>query len=295
MAIPFKTYLNSVIDIDRGTPGGDTYRVDGELKCFRFTSKHRRATYALTNEQSKDSDDIRDEVVDELLKRGMVFINDDDCMMGHGWMGCKVWDADMNLIGTIGDRCSHQAGHGTDHPGYGACRYHGTKDMPTRFMKHGRNASAFKRLLQEQIEAYATGSDRMALTRELGVVRTMMDMMLNKLGDSDPDDPDILTLITKVSDMAGKVARIVDKASSIEHRTAMTAGQLVYAQTVIVDVISKYVPKELLTTAAMELSERLGTKQAFGSAMAQQMLSAGEEVPMITTKRVSSRLIDDNG
>ncbi len=294
MAIPWTDYVNWKLDCEKGTPGGDTYVVNGEPMCFRFTKSHKQAVWLLTGELSADVEDIDDAAVDRMLEEGKILINDDECIPGHGWMGCLVWDANKEYVGTVGDRCHFKAGRETEHPTYGRCKYHfgTTKYASSGEMSTGRHSKAFKRLVHEKIEAYAADPNRMDLSRELGIQRALLELLLNKL-DEDSDDEEVLRLISGISGMANQVARMADKISTIDHRTALTVNQVMYIQVTVIDVMRRHLPQDELQTAAMELSDRLGTKQAFGSAMT-SMLGSGEPIiDMPTTRRVTTRTIED--
>ncbi len=267
--------------------------VTGEPMCFRFTQSHRRAVWLLTGELSTDVEDIDDAAVDRMLEEGKILINDDECIPKHGWMGCLVWDADKEYIGTVGDRCQFKAGRETEHPSYGRCKYHhgGGSYSIAGEMATGRHSKTFKRLVHERIQAYAADPRRMDLSRELGIQRAMLELLLDKL-DDDSDDAEVLRLISGISSMANQVAKLADKISTIDHRTALTVNQVMYIQVTVIDVMRRHLPQDAVQTAAMELSDRLGTKKAFGSAMT-SMLGSGEPlIDMPTTRRVTARVID---
>ena len=296
MALKFKDYHDAAISCEEGTPGGDTYTVDGSVKCFRFVRSHRRAVWQLTDGISTDIDDIVDVVVDKLMQDGVISINDDDCVPGHGWMGCDVWDSAGEYVGAVGDRCTHTAGTQTSHFGYGRCRFHyGTLKGKSATIVTGGQSKTFKRLVQDKIKAYAADPNRMDLSRELGVQRAMLDLLLERLNDDndESEEQETMNLIASISRMAEKVALLVDKVSSIDHRTALTANQIVFVQATVVDVMRKHLTQEALQAAAMELSERLGTKQAFGATMASMLGSGEATIDMPTTRRVLTRVAGD--
>lgn len=267
MALQFKDYRHWRIEHVPGTPGGETHIVADRARCFAFTRSHRQAVYALTGGQSFNMDDITDDAVDALLANGDVAINDDDCVDGYGLLGCAVWNGDGEFLGTVGDRCSNTAGQETGHPGYGRCRYHNGR-LSISMAKHGRAAPQFRQMLKDRIAAYAQDPNATRLHRELAIQRALLDTLLERM--TDEDDPDLLPMIERIASMADTVTKTVNRMSQIDHRQALTASQVVYVQITVVDVLRRYLPQDVWTDAAKELSDRLGTGASFGEALTTQ-------------------------
>ena len=77
------------------------------------------------------------------------------------------------------------------------------------------------------------------------------------------DKGDVEALVLRIPDMLRQLERVgmlVDKMVSIDQKYALTASQLVYVQTTVVDVMRKYLEDPVvIEMAANELSSRLGT------------------------------------
>jgi hypothetical protein len=124
----------------------------------------------------------------------------------------------------------------------GRCRLHGGStpsgpDNPN--FKHGRYASAFQGKLAEKFEQSVQDDKPMDLQRELAVLRTLNEQVieqasaLKKLRMADVGN--IATITTAVINAASKIAKM-------RNDEAMTMAEVRFIQTRMIQILEKYVP-----------------------------------------------------
>ena len=268
MPLTFREWMKYDLEVIEGTTGGDTYAVidreTGEKKklCYCFDHAHYKACLQLTEGKTSDFNDISDSVVNRLVEEEKIFIDTSQCLPDFGYLGAEVWDKDEVFIGTIGDRCMHQAGFGTDHLGWGRCRYHGGSKIGKRILatiKHGLQSQHLRSQVMGKIEKYLSDPAPLDLARELATQRALLELLMNHVVDQGDLDyfmsrvPGLMELIESIGNMA-------NKAALIEKRYAMTAAQVLYVQHVFVDIINRYIADPgAREEVAGELARRLGS------------------------------------
>jgi len=242
--------------------GGDTYTVNGALTCFSYVRSHYRAVKALTDGKSKAHRDIVDDVAWEFIDDGIVQIDDVNCDDEHGWLGCVVSDGDGTRIGEIGARCNKPAGYDTDHFGTGRCKFHGGGKIHSRIrkgMEKGWTSKHLRGRLENLVVEYMMDPMPLDLHKELAYMRAFVEIYRDHIVDKG----DASVLMSRVPDMIRQIERVgvlVDKMVSIDQKYALTASQLLYVQSTLVDIMKKYLKDpEIIEMAANELSDRLGT------------------------------------
>jgi len=266
MTISFQEWIPAEeedrVEVKVGTIGGDTYHLDGVLYCYNLTRPHYRAVRALTDDVSKDYRDIQDTVVDQLISTGVLNIDDSACWEDCGWLGVKVWDAPTSeFLGTVGNRCSLTAGWGTDHLGTGRCKLHGGADIAGRVLRkatHGLTSKYLRKRVEDKVDKYLADPAPLDLSREIATSRALLEFLCDWILDQGDVElfiervPGLLTLIDNTG-------RLVDRAAMIEKRYAMTAAQVLYVESVFIDILNNYIldPRQREKIAA-ELAHRLG-------------------------------------
>lgn len=282
MALRFREYVNAELMVEEGTPGGDTYIVDGHRLCFRFLSRHHRAIKALTGDASLHANDIRPDVVAKMESQGILSVDMSRCISDYGYMGAVVKDEDGKEIGEIGIRCANLAGANTDHNGYGACHIH--QFQPKLIgLKTARDATKRRESLTRRIEEYASDPNRLDLGRELGTQRTMLEAMVEQLAallDMDDIGEDttrrsIVRLQEQIVRLSDLVGRQVERIVTIDQKHALSAGQVLYLQAVVIDVLNRWIENPTRRDmAARDLMERLGSGSALRQAIGIEQLLA---------------------
>lgn len=243
-------YASSSVRVSEGTVGGDTYFVDGKPLCFWWSRQHKDAVLALTDGQSWDVDDIVPDVVEKLIAsqslRVVLGPNTDE----WGWLGAKVFDEEGVLIGEIGRRCSLGAGYGTDHLGSGRCGVH-ARD---RVKRHGARKD-----MRRRAEMYKNDPNIGDLGREIGIQRMILDLAMDRL--EEVEEEGLSEAIKDVLVIADTVGKQVDRATKIEQRYALTAGQITYLEATVRDILREYVDPNKLDVAVEDLRVRLGGQE----------------------------------
>lgn len=267
MAISFKDWVyaeeEGLLESQEGTVGGTTYSLDGTLCCYNFTKSHYRAVRALTDDASNQYEDIQDGFVDQLVAMENVRIDDSDCWDGYGWLGCKVWDGQTGeFIGTIGTRCALTAGFGTEHVGTGRCKLHGGAKIGNRVLgniKHGLTSKYLRKVVEDKVSTYMADPAPLDLSREIAMSRALFEMLVDFILDQG-DIEQFMDKVPGLLSLIDNTGRLVDRAAMIEKRYAMTAAQVLYVQSVFVDILNRYIldpgTREMI---ASELARRLGT------------------------------------
>ena len=278
--VRFREFANMELMVEEGTPGGDTYIVGDRRLCFRFLAQHHRAVRALTGDMSNHTKDIREELVQALIEQGTVRVDDKRCMHDHGYMGAVVYDADNTLIGEIGIRCAQTPGHRTDHSGYGSCSMHSFSQKMAHITT-ARESSVRRKSLADKIAAYAGDPNRLDLSKDLAVQRTMVDAMVDQLGTLlDVDaiwEEDTTRAITRLQEqivrLSDLIGRQVERIVTIDQKHALSAGQVLYLQAVVIDIINTFIEDPVRRDiAARQLMERLGTGAALREAIGIEQL-----------------------
>lgn len=280
MSTKFREYVNMELMVEEGTPGGDTYIVGDRRLCFRFLSQHHRAIKALTG-GSTNPKDVSAEQVQALQDKGVLRIDDSKCTHDYGFMGAKVYDKDSDaLIGEVGIRCTATAGRNTDHSGYGACGIHQYQPQ-LAYITTARASVAKRKSLTDKIAAYAGDPNRLDLSKDLAVQRTMVDAMVDQLGTLlDVDaiwEEDTTRAITRLQEqivrLSDLIGRQVERIVTIDQKHALSAGQVLYLQAVVIDIINTFIEDPVRRDiAARQLMERLGTGAALREAIGIEQL-----------------------
>lgn len=266
MALSFQEWIvaeeEGRVETKDGTTGGATYYIDGALFCYCLTRSHYRAVRSLTDDVSIRYEEIQDAVVDRLVSTGAIRVDETDCWEGYGWLGAKVWDGETDeFIGTIGTRCSVTAGFGTDHLGTGRCKFHGGAKIALRIAgraTHGLTSKYLRRAVEDKVAKFMADPAPLDLSKEIATSRALLEFLSDWILDQGDVElfiervPGLLTLIDNTG-------RLVDRAAMIEKRYAMTAAQVLYVQSVFVDIMNSYIldPRQREKIAA-ELARRLG-------------------------------------
>jgi predicted house-cleaning noncanonical NTP pyrophosphatase (MazG superfamily) len=115
-----------------------------------------------------------------------------------------------------------------------------------------------KKSLQERITSFMVDNESTNLMHELSTQRAMMQIMVEWMTDEADSEnlPDMLEKIIKLNDVIGRQA---ERISTIEQRHALTAGQVLYLQAVVIDILKTYIedPRKL-ERATYDLADRLG-------------------------------------
>lgn len=273
--VPFglRDYINVNMDVKEGTPGGPTFIVADEPRCFAYVSSHYNAVKALTNGKSTDYQAIKRRVVLDLAERGIIQIDQTDCIPDYGFMGCKVWDVEGVYLGAVGDRCQNPAGHATSHVGTGRCKFHNGNllDSPrsSTLLVKGTDARMLQKMVKSRVAEYLATDDRTDLSWALATERALLDVMI-ECGLQENGIPlegrALVSTTRSIQQAIDLYGVMVKRISDIERSHALTASQVLYLQVTVVDILNKYVTDPLAKErAAIELAERLGTSGLMSS------------------------------
>lgn len=256
----YNEYKALPLSMEENTIGGTTYYVDGKAYCFAYVRKHYHAVRALSNGATNDVEKLTDDMVDSVISKGLVSIDDSEEDNELPWYGIKVFDEEGNLIGQIGDRCKHYAGHGTDHTGTGRCRSH-TLEEQAHISRSSRHSRKLKEELRRKIEAQQNRSDAMNLAGELAVQRALLEQMVEELYNEEVVEPgQLMNAATTIIRLADVVGKQVERINVIDSRNALTASQVLYIQAAIAELFTKYILEpDRRERAVMELASMLGT------------------------------------
>ena len=126
-------------------------------------------------------------------------------------------------------------------------------------MRKGWTSEHLRGRLEKRVQDYMADPIPLDLHKELAFMRTLVEIFRDHVLDKG----DVETLVLRIPDMLRQLERVgmlVDKMVSIDQKYALTASQLVYVQTTVVDVMTKYLEDPgIIEMAANELSSRLGT------------------------------------
>lgn len=150
----------------------------------------------------------------------------------HGRCGAKTR--------TSGEPCKNPA------LGNGRCRFHGGR--AGRPVVHGRYSAAHAAKLTERIEAHREDERPKDLSDEVALLRALLSDLLDRFTRS-PN----ATESDAIGDMVDRIARVAEKWARIDNQTALTAAEVQYLQSRIVDIALKYVPAERREAFASEL------------------------------------------
>lgn len=102
--------------------------------------------------------------------------------------------------------CGNPAGYKTDHPGVGACKYHGGCTP----IKHGKYATTAHEPLRLLIEQYERDPDPLSMVSELATARAVFQTYLNKITDYGLSAEVVELIVRLVSDITRIIKRIED-------------------------------------------------------------------------------------
>jgi hypothetical protein len=155
-------------------------------------------------------------------------------------------------------RCTHPAGYTTDHPGTGACKYHGgAKKRPT--ISTGVYAVQTKKRLKSKIDDYMLKSrdELLDLTEHLAAARVIFDEFLDAFPDTSSEEYGLWFM--RFNTLLITISNLVDKVSRIDSRNTLTAAQVLYLRATMIDILMKYVPEpDMRERVVKELAARMG-------------------------------------
>lgn len=160
-----------------------------------------------------------------------------------------------------GEMCENDAGFGTDHLGWGACKFHGGNNgryVSNTRITHGKYAVKTRHRLSDQIDNYLS-QDRsvmLDLTEQLAATRAIFDEFLTEYPEPSAENYGIW--FHRYTILIGTLGTLVDKISKIDSRNSLTAAQILYTRAVMIDILMKWVPEETRDRAMRELVSRLG-------------------------------------
>jgi len=267
MVMKFADYVDMDLNVRSGTTGGDTYYVGdppkespeqpGYPRCFTFTSSHYDAVRALTEGNSKEWTDIDDKIVDDLIVQGSVIIDESNCRDGLGYLGAEVWQ-DGSYIGGVGDRCGHEAGWGTEHLGYGRCKFHDGTVVRKGRITHGRTSARLREQVQQKVMYFMDNPARLSISREIAMMRGLTDVVLEMV-TAKGSEMEFMEVYPDIMRSLEMIGRMVDKSSQIETRSALTASQVLYIQATMADLLNSYITDPTIREDALaHLVDRLG-------------------------------------
>lgn len=155
-------------------------------------------------------------------------------------------------------RCTNVAGHGTDHLGTGACKFHGGSSS-AKSIVNGKQAYQTKKRLSNQIQAYLA-QDRdtlLDLTEQLAATKAMFDEFLTEFPD--PRDDNYGIWLNRFTNIINTLGALAERISKMDTRNTLTTAQVLYLRTVMIDLFVKYIPNpDERLRAVRELAGRMG-------------------------------------
>ena len=162
-------------------------------------------------------------------------------------------------------RCTHPAGYMTDHPGMGACKYHGgAKKRPT--ISTGVYAVQTKKRLREKIDEYMLKSrdELLDLTEHLAAARAIFDDFIIAFPDTSSEEYGLW--FNRFNGILSTIGNLVDKISKIDSRNTLTAAQVLYLRATMIDILLKYLPDpDMREHVIKEIAARMGGDLAWES------------------------------
>lgn len=144
-----------------------------------------------------------------------------------------------------GTYCANVAGHNTLHLGTGRCSHHGGVKT-TRDYKTGAHAVVARTTLQQKISKYAEGDAQKLydLTEEIATLKILLQQNIEHFPDSqDANYLKMLSLTTRrITELTSAISSLIDKASKIDSRNALTAAHVNYLRARVADILVKYIP-----------------------------------------------------
>jgi len=157
-----------------------------------------------------------------------------------------------------GFHCTHPAGYRTDHPGTGACRFHGgAAKRPT--ISTGMHAIQTRKRLDDKIQEYLGKSrdDLLDLTEHLAATRAIFDDFMVYFPN--PESEEYGLWFARFNSLIATLGTLVEKISRIDSRNTLTVAQVMYLRAVMIDVLLKYVPEPSERERVIrEISMRMG-------------------------------------
>lgn len=155
-------------------------------------------------------------------------------------------------------RCTHPAGYMTDHPGTGACKYHGgATKRPT--ISTGMHAVKTRKRLQEKIDTYLNKSrdELLDLTEHLAATRAIFDDFILAFPETNSEEYGLW--FNRFNSLISTIGTLVEKISRVESRNTLTAAQVLYLRATMIDVLMKYLPDpDTRERVVKELAIRMG-------------------------------------
>lgn len=162
------------------------------------------------------------------------------------------------IVGHPDRVCTNSAGTETWHPGTGACYRHGGAVPENVHIVTGRYSKIRERL-RDRVDNYLAQdrSQLLDLTSELAVTKAIFDEFLESYPE--PKSEDFGVFLHRFQAIVGTLGTLVDKISLIDNRNTLTTAQVMYAKSVMLDIILKYIADPAARErVAKELASRLG-------------------------------------
>lgn len=154
--------------------------------------------------------------------------------------------------------CTHPAGYMTDHPGAGACKYHGgARKTPT--ISTGVYAVQTRKRLQDKINEYMykTRDELLDLTEQLAATRAIFDEFIEAFPTTDTEEYGVW--FNRFNSLISTIGTLVEKISRVDSRNTLTAAQVLYLRAIMIDMFMKYLPDpDIRERAVTELAARMG-------------------------------------
>jgi hypothetical protein len=169
-----------------------------------------------------------------------------------------------------GQSCTNPAGYGTDHPGTGACKYHGGCVTGQAVITTGNYAIVTRSRLAEKIDEYLS-KDRAQLldmTGEFAALKVIFNEVLDKAPDPNAKleitDGGVIIdhygrWLNQIQKLLSTMGTLVEKITQADSRNTLTAAQVVFFKTVVADILIKHLSEPAdRERAVKELTSRLG-------------------------------------
>lgn len=131
--------------------------------------------------------------------------------------------------------CQLPAGHQTDHPGQGRCKFHGGS-VPR---KHGRYSKIKSKPLQTLVEAHETDPEPLDLLPDLAVARALLEDAMNHLAKGKSSTHAVQVEI--IRKLLSTIASIVSKIETIRSENAIARADFLRIMSEMGRVVETYV------------------------------------------------------
>lgn len=136
-----------------------------------------------------------------------------------------------------GKPCGHGAGARTSHKGDGKCWLHGGADNVGRPPIHGRYSIKRRASLNEKMQEFLADPAPANLMPELAIQRAFLEEFLDKVTEG----PVTAKTTDHIFAMTESISRLVERITRMLNQTAITQMDIHYLQTILTDLIMKYI------------------------------------------------------